>query len=245
MQMRLRLALVLAPAFSGACIPYTAATTAAPIPVGEMRRSMVYFVTPFTDFGDSTSPPRMRPSMDIDVRYGLTDRSDVGVRVPSASGIVVNYKRLLSDTAAPVRIAIMPGLGFVNMFEHAHGELSVLVSGRDDPIPGGLRQRPAPRFTPYGGLRVMHVAPLHPRAVHDRPTAGAFLGVRIHDGVLNVSPEVGVFHDPSALGLRRGALIVVPAVTVHRDRDRNEPPRGRPGPRPRSPPPVSIPRPRR
>jgi hypothetical protein len=100
----------------------------------------------------------------------------------------------------------MGGAGLVNWAEHAHFELSILGSGRV-----------APSFTPYGGLRVMQVAPLSRSATHDSPTAGGFIGIRIGDGVNAVSPELGVFVDRSALGLRKNRIIYVPALTVHGD----------------------------
>ena len=85
-------------------------------------------------------------------------------------------------------------------------ELTVLGSGRT---------RHA--LTPYGGLRVMQVAPLARGAVHDSPTAGGFLGLRIGRSAFGISPEVGVFYDRSALELRKRNVIVVPAISVHGD----------------------------
>jgi hypothetical protein len=64
----------------------------------------------------------------------------------------------------------------------------------------------------------MQVAPLNADAVHDRPTLGAFFGVRIGSTDFGVSPEVGVFYDHSALGVRRGDLVVVPAISLHGQR---------------------------
>jgi hypothetical protein len=63
----------------------------------------------------------------------------------------------------------------------------------------------------------MQVAPLNRDAVHDRPTAGGFLGLKIGRNDLGVSPEVGVFYDHSALEVRRGDLVVVPSINVHGD----------------------------
>ena len=40
----------------------------------------------------------------------------------------------------------------------------------------------------------MQVAPLGYRAVHDTPTAGGFLGLRIGSPDFGVSPEVGVYY---------------------------------------------------
>jgi hypothetical protein len=68
---------------------------------------------------------------------------------------------------------------------------------------------------PYGGLRVMQVAPLSSTAPRDRPTAGAFLGWRIGSRDIGIAPELGVFYDHSALHIRRGDVIVVPSITFY------------------------------
>jgi hypothetical protein len=97
----------------------------------------------------------------------------------------------------------MAGAGFVNFGEHAEGELTLLASSRDD--------RTA---TPYAGVRVMHVLPMSSIAVRDKPTAGGFIGMRLRFADLDVSPELGVYHDPSALGIRPTSYIVVPGIAV-------------------------------
>jgi hypothetical protein len=56
------------------------------------------------------------------------------------------------------------------------------------------------------------VAPLSRSAVSDSPTAGGFLGLRIGREQLGISPEVGVYYDRSALGVRSHDVIVVPAL---------------------------------
>ena len=152
------------------------------------------------------------PGIDSELRYGIDPRSDVGIRIPSWSGIVVNYKHRLdavpaspaADTGAA--LSIMAGGGFVNWGEHAEGELSLLASARED------RQ-----LVPYGGLRVVQVVPLSRGAPSDRPTAGGFVGLRIGSHDVSVAPELGVFYDHSALGVRRGDVIVVPSVTIRGD----------------------------
>jgi hypothetical protein len=110
----------------------------------------------------------------------------------------------------------MPGFGFVNFASHAHFEATLLVSGYE-PMGAATRVERSPLFVPYGGLRVMQVAPLSPDAVHDTPTAGGFLGLRIGSPEFGVSPEVGVFYDHSALGVRKGNVVVVPSLNFHGD----------------------------
>jgi hypothetical protein len=71
------------------------------------------------------------------------------------------------------------------------------------------------RVTPYGGLRVSQVAPIARGAVHDSPTAGGCMGLRIGREDLGVSPEVGFYHDRSALELRSSDYIFVLSVDLH------------------------------
>jgi hypothetical protein len=70
---------------------------------------------------------------------------------------------------------------------------------------------------PYYGLRVMQVVPISENGVRDRPTAGGFLGVRFGSADFGISPEVGVFYDHSALGVRKSDVVIVPAISVHGD----------------------------
>jgi hypothetical protein len=145
---------------------------------------------------------------DIEVRFGIDDYSDIGIRIPSLSGAVVNYKRRLDGASDDpgVALAVMAGAGFVNMGEHALGELTFLISGDDKRV-----------WVPYGGIRGMHVLPLSRYAVTDRPTIGGFLGIRIGESDFGVSPEIGFYYDPSALELRERRWIIVPAVSIHGD----------------------------
>jgi hypothetical protein len=194
------------------CLPYTVGSTAQTVPAGEtVRSSIVYYIPDAIDLkGDSVAGP-MRGS-DLELRYGLGEKSDLGFRVPGGSGAVFTYKRRLTQSAAPESsaVAIMAGGGFVNFGEHAETELTLLASGRQS----------SDVLTPYGGLRVMQVFPLSRTAVHDTPTAGGFIGMRLQLGDIDVSPELGVYYDHSALGLRSRNYIVVPGVSVSPRRSR-------------------------
>lgn len=200
-----------------ACVPYTVATTATPMKPGQNASTLVTYAMPKIGRLDSSRHVGETPvsylGSDYEWRMGIDERSDVGVRIPSWSGIVVNYKRLLSDSTSSVRSAIMPGAGLVNMGQHAHFELTWLVSKVERPTTTGIMG-----FTPYGGFRVMQVAPVVEGAVSDRPTVGGFIGTRIGSLDLGVSPEIGVFYDHSALGVRDKSIVIVPAVSVHGDR---------------------------
>lgn len=191
-----------------ACLPYTVGSTAQTVARGERQRAGTIYIIPnaIDLFGDSTATSLR--GADAEVRWGLTESTDLGLRVPSFSGAVLTVKHRMWGRAEPdaPALAVMGGTGLVNWAEHAHFELSVVASG-------GISRS----LIPYGGLRVMQVAPLSRSAVHDSPTAGGFLGLRIGDGANGVSPEIGVFHDRSALGLRETRIIYVPALTVHGD----------------------------
>ena len=231
----LLLAAVVLPLAAG-CIPYSTGTTAAPIPPGVLEPSLaVYFVPGGLDpaAGDSASASLI--GVDAEIRYGIDERSDVGVRAPGLVGIVVDYKRRLDggSTREEPALAALVGAGVVNVGEHALFQAALLASGRQ-----------SGRLTPYGGAKLMHVVPLTPDAVEDKPTIGVFGGVRLGSERLGISPEIGVFYDPSALGLRERNWIVVPSFTFHgqevldvllgrsRDRDDPYPPRPTPVPRP-------------
>ena len=190
------------------CIPLTVGSTAKPVPVGTtVHSTSVYFVpNSFDDSIDHRSFPRY--GVDYEVRFGFDDHSDIGVRVPSGSGIVANYKRRLNGASqAPgPATSIMVGGGIVNWGEHAHLEATLITSAADND-----------RFTPYGGLRAMQVIPIDRGAVHDSPTLGGFLGARIGTLTAGISPELGIFYDHSALHLHKGNVLFVPAITVHGD----------------------------
>jgi hypothetical protein len=196
--------------FTTACIPFSVGSTARPVPEGETVESMSFFTVPnsFPGFDSTRAYPRI--GADPEIRYGIDDRSDVGVRLPSYSGMVATYKRRLNGrTADPgVALAVLTGGGFVNMGDHLHIELSLLASGPENVL------------TPYGGVRAMQVFPINEGAVRDSPTIGGFFGLRIGGNDLSISPELGIFHDHSALGLRKNSTIIVPSITMSRSRPR-------------------------
>jgi len=204
-----------------ACIPYTVGTTATPVAEGERAATVMMFAMPSVNLLDSARADRpssvSRLAVDGEMRWGLDARSDFGVRYTSGTGVVVNYKRLLSDTGSGTLVAIMPGAGIVNAAQHGHVELTLLASGREAGSPRA-RGRGSIAVAPYGGLRVMQVLPLAEGAVRDRPTAGAFFGARFGQLDFGVSPEIGVFYDHSAMRVRKRDVIVVPAISFHGER---------------------------
>ncbi len=194
--------------YTGGCIPLTVGSTAQPVPVGTTVHSMSMYVVPNSVHDSINNRSYPRYGIDPEVRFGLDDRSDIGVRAPSFSGIVANYKRRLNgiSQAPGAATALMVGGGLVNWGDHAHVEATLITSAEDND-----------RFTPYGGIRAMQVIPINKGAVHDSPTLGGFFGARIGSLKAGISPEIGVFYDHSALQLRKGNILIVPAITIHGD----------------------------
>lgn len=190
------------------CIPYSVGQTAHPLPGETMERSLAwYFIPNGIEIFDSSATLM---GMDFEIRRGLNDgASDIGLRIPMLSGAVVTYKRRL--TSAPVAgegaaVALLVGAGIVNLGQHAHGEIAILASGREEA-----------QIVPYGGLRAMQVVPISTDAVSDSPTAGGFFGLRFGRRDAGISIEVAVYYDRSALEIRSGNVIVVPSIVLHGD----------------------------
>jgi hypothetical protein len=217
-----------------ACIPYSVGTTAQPTPIGERHTNVIASVLPTGGerFGDPTrGASGSYVSLDTEVRFGASEEADVGFRIPSMSGLVVNYKRRHRGFADEdsAGFATMLGGGLINGGFHGHLEGTLLWSGR--------RRGSS---VPYGGARLMQAIPFNRLARHDDPTVGVFLGVMLGGRRFAVAPEIAVYYDRSVLGLRESPWMFIPAITL---RDLPLPSRGPrmpPGPRgpdrPRYPP---------
>jgi hypothetical protein len=191
-----------------ACTPYAVQTTARPLQRGESSRTILLTVVPNGARLDSAGrESAAMPSFDLDYRRGLDERSDVGFRLNSLIGGIVTYKRRLDGPTARegAATAVMMGAGFVNAGQHAHFEGTLIRSGSE-----------ANAIVPYGGLRVIQIAPLSTTAPSDRPTVGLFGGARLADVAGGIGVEVGVFYDRSTLGLRRNDIVVVPSISFQR-----------------------------
>lgn len=187
------------------CLPYSMGATAATVPVGKPVSSISMASVRGASVLRGNRDGLAWPAQDAEFRNGLDDRSDIGVRVTSASGLVMSYKRRVIGTPLNGGVAVQGEGGFVNFGSHALAGVSVVASGNEY-ADAGL----------YGGLRMLAVTPITEGAVHDSPTAGGFVGMRLGNGSISVFPEVGVFHDRSALKIRDGAWIVVPSITFRR-----------------------------
>lgn len=202
--------LITAPLLLTGCIAYSVGTTARPVPNDEFQQNVsAYFIPNGIENvnGEGEVDESLAyASADWEGRWGLSDKSDFGLRVPAGSGVIVNYKRMLNAVNDPNRpaLAAIGGAGIVNFGNHAYFEGGLIASGRED-------QR-----VPYGGVRVMHVLPLNSTAVTDKPTVGIFGGLRVRvSSTFSLSPELGVYYDESALELRKRNVIFIPSITFH------------------------------
>lgn len=204
-----RLALVML-LLTTACLPYTVGSTAQTVPQGELVRSTnASFVlgggAPFDDSTGTGGTSANFLSTDQELRYGTSDATDFGLRVTSGSGLVINFKRRHSGTAHPdsAAFASLWGAGIVNWAQHAHLEGTLIFSG--------ARRGEMVR---YGGVRLMQTFPLESGAVRDTPTAGVFFGLRLGQMDRNFTPELAIYYDESALGIRERNIIFVPSITL-------------------------------
>ena len=192
-----------------ACLPYTVGSTARTVPAHETTRSTQWYYIPKAVRvpGDSNAGPLAGTNFEF--RHGLDSRRDVGVLLMPASGVAVDFKQRIDDDLTGTRTAISYSIGggIVNGGEHVMMQATLIASGRVDAS-----------LVPYGGLRAIHVLPIAQGAVSDKPTIGAFGGFELGDADFTIRPELGVFYDHSALGLRRGDVIFVPALTLKRGR---------------------------
>lgn len=208
-----RLAFAALPALLGAtaCIPYTVGSTAQTVPDGQTTHTTSWYFVPnaFARPEDTLAAPMY--GVDNEWRHGVDARSDVGFRITPA-GVVLNYKHRVGDApAGKPAVAWMVGSGIVNGGEHLHFEGTVIASGDE-----------SSSMMPFGGVRAMQVVPITTTAVRDSPTLGAFGGVQFGDASFTVRPELGIYYDRPALGLRQNNFIFVPAVTLQRGRRRSE-----------------------
>ena len=194
-----------------ACLPYTVGSTAQTVPALQTTRSTSWYFIPnaIKVPGDSVAGPLA--GSNLEYRRGLDARSDFGLRL-LPGGVTADYKRRLNSDlpGSGTAFAYSAGGGIVNAGQHVMLQATLIASGHEDAS-----------FVPYGGLRAMHVMPISQGAVTDKPTLGVFGGVQIGDAEFAIRPELGVFYDHSALGLRSGDLIFVPAITLRRAPRRN------------------------
>jgi len=195
------------------CVPYPAATTAHPVDEDDspsVSTSMYAIPNGIDLLRDSTALTEPGAEaffgFDSSIRFRIDEDADLGVRIPTFSGFILNYKhRLVGTDSSSFALAGMAGTGVVNLGLHWHFGATVVASGPK-----------AARVTPYGGLRGMQVVPLSEAAVSDSPTLGGFLGLRIGDTKVGLTPEVGIYYDEPALEISPDQnVLFVPSLTIH------------------------------
>jgi len=207
-----------------ACLPYTVGSTARTVPAHETTRmtSWYYIPSALKRPGDTIAVPLA--GFDLEFRHGIDARSDLGLRF-LPGGVSADYKHRFDndETSTGTAYAWSVGGGIVNGGEHMMMQATLVASGREDVT-----------VAPYGGLRAIHVLPISEGAVTDRQTLGGFIGAQIADGDFIMRPELGIYYDHSALGVRSRDVIFVPAITLKRssrgERPLREPSLNRPRP---------------
>jgi hypothetical protein len=190
------------------CLPYTVGTTARTVPVNETTNSTSYYFIPNAVKSPHDTIAVPLAGADYEMRFGIDSRSDVGGRI-LPGGVAIDYKRRIDSdvTGTGTAVAYMIGGGIVNGGEHFMLQATLIASARED-VP----------VAPFGGLRAIQVMPISEGAVSDKPTIGAFGGAQVGNRYFTLRPELGIFYDHSALGVRKRDVIFVPAITIQRRR---------------------------
>lgn len=193
------------------CIPYAVGNTAATVPEGEVDPSGgIQFVSDRRNMEETPdTPPGERGgavAIYNEARLGLDAWSDVGVRLVGAGGAVASYKRrLLGSPGSETGLSVIAGAGIVEA-THVHWEATVVASGYEmGPV------------LPYGGIRTQGLTPFSSDAASVPVALGGFVGGRIGWNDLSISPEVGVFYQPSEF-FGDPDVIVVPSITIRGER---------------------------
>lgn len=183
------------------CLPYVVASTAKPTPVGELEAvAPTYLIPDAFRIDDARRTPAI--GFDFEGRFGVSRRSDVGIRVPTLSGVVASYKHLLTHPDAASGVAVMPSLGYV--MGYGYGDLTTIASG------------PVGRVEWYGGLRIMGTTPLRDSLTAHGAILGGFIGLKVPSTRAIVLPEIGVFRGPPGLASKQSRLNVVVSVSLNR-----------------------------
>lgn len=186
------------------CLPYTMGSTAATVPRGEQRTTLSLAAS----FGDRSldEPPETPMTiLDAETRIGVSERSDVGLRITGISGAVVSYKHRLHGSALGAAISAQVEGGVVKAGSLAMGGLSVIASSAD-------RQRTAV----YGGVRYLPVARLTRDADRESPTIGGFFGVQLRRASFVLLPELSVVRGYDDIIAHRATWFVIPSLSLTR-----------------------------
>ena len=187
------------------CLPYTTGRTAATTPREQIDATVsTYVVTPGLKFTEEVDVPAF--GVDLEARYGIDDRSDLGFRVTGISGLAVTYKRQLQErrpAVAPIT-SLEVGGGFVNGGDYGLVQAMLITSTRE-----------ALPVAPYFGIRSLATMPFvrgDSSFMKRQVSIGGFAGARLRSRDFSIIPEIGVFYSPLP-ELRRGKWIAVPSIS--------------------------------
>ena len=202
----MRFVVVLIALLATGCMPYATAHTAATSPRGQLDfTATTYAVRPGIKYFDNEEIPVF--GVDLEGRFGITDRSDLGLRSVGFTGLTATYKYQLQGRRPVVSqiTSVEFGGGFLHAGDHGLLQAMLITSSRE-----GLN------VAPYGGIRVLGTAPLtksqNDSLLSRQVTAGLFTGVRLREGNLAMTPEVAVFYSRNP-NIRDGKFIFVPSIS--------------------------------
>lgn len=202
----MRLAAVAMLTLATGCMPYATGHTAATTPRGQLDfTASSYAVRPgIKYFRSDEELPEF--GLDLEGRFGVNDRSDIGFRVVGFTGLTATYKYQLQarrPLVAPIT-SVEFGGGFLHGGDHGLLQAMLITSARE-----GLGA------APYGGIRLLGTAPLttnNDSLLARQVTAGLFTGVRLREGHFAMTPELAVFYSRNP-NLRNGKFIFVPSIS--------------------------------
>jgi len=91
MPLRQLFAAIVSTVLLSGCYAYTVASTAQTLPKGDRSIGGMAYIIPNVNSGFSERRT-LFPMIDFEGRWGLGDRSDIGVRWASFGSVIVNYK---------------------------------------------------------------------------------------------------------------------------------------------------------
>jgi hypothetical protein len=195
-----------------ACVPYSLGTTAQTLPKGSSTLSFTYSVAQGASnrIEALREGTRERPdvmSFDSEMRFGLSERSDVALRIVNAGGLSSTYKRRLAGSADldEPAVAMLLGGGVLYWGDYLHAEAALIASGRD----GGWG-------LPFGAIRTLATVPTRGTLDWDEPIVGAHVGWRWRPHWrlgFSLLPELAMYYD-DAREAGRSNWVMVPSLTV-------------------------------
>lgn len=183
------------------CVPYAVGTTAATVAPRALKTTAM--------LSPSTQTVSLRNEIapvisDFELRTGINDRSDAGLRITDYSGVMLSYKvRVFGEVGEP-GLAAQAEAGVLDDGKARVAGATLIASGNE-----------ASFLTPFGGGRWLVIGNHKSNIVPRAPVVGLFAGVRIGNRDTFVAPELGVFRD--RLRQRMGSApgwLVVPSLSV-------------------------------